>query len=219
MAWGMEHDFHSNSTYIKKAFNPTRASVDDTKKVYLTNEEIKKIIGLDLSKHAALDKIRNYFVVGCKTGLRFSDWHKVMTTDSTEKVIIVRTTKTNTDCVIPLSTALKSILNKYNGKMPNKPSLTSFDEKIKEICKLAGIDDDVRFENSKGGNKETLTKKKCELVSSHTARRSFATNQYKCGTEASIIMHMTGHKSKNNLRKCLKMNDQDKKDIASKLAV
>jgi integrase len=219
MSWGMEHDYHTNSTYTKKAFNPSRALVDDTKKVYLTNEEIEKIISLDLSKHTTLDRVRDYFIAGCKTGLRFSDWHKVMLpVDTNEKVIIVRTTKTNTDCVIPMSQVLKSILNKYNGKMPTKISLSSFDEKIKEICRMAGIDNDVTFETSKG-NKETLTKKKHELVSSHTARRSFATNMYKNNVEASTIMYVTGHKSESNLRKYLKMNEQDKKDIVSKLAV
>jgi integrase len=220
MAWGMEHDYHTNSTYTKKAFNPSRALTDDTKKVYLTNEEIEKIIVLDLSKHPSLDKVRDYFTIGCKTGLRFSDWHKVMLpTNNTEKVIIVRTTKTDTDCVIPISQVLKSILNKYDGKMPNKPSLTSFDEKIKEVCRIAGIDNDVNFETVKGGNKETVTKKKYELVSSHTARRSFATNMYKNNIETSTIMYITGHKSESNLRKYLKMNEQDKKDIVSKLAV
>lgn len=42
---------------------------------------------------------------------------------------------------------------------------------------------------------ETTYYEKWELVSSHTARRSAATNMYKAGIPTISIMKITGHKS------------------------
>ncbi len=41
--------------------------------IYLTLDEIQRIYSLDLSDRAGLDRVRDVFVIGCYTGLRFSD--------------------------------------------------------------------------------------------------------------------------------------------------
>lgn len=59
--------------------------------------------------------------------------------------------------------------------------------------KRAGITDMVYIERTRGGKVERLSVPRYELVSSHTARRSFATNTYLAGIPAARIMLMTAH--------------------------
>jgi integrase len=118
--------------------------------------------------------------------------------DTNAKTVIVNAQKTNTDCVIPISQTLQNTILKYGGKMPAKPSLTTFDAKIKHVCRLAGIE-------------------KYKLVSSHTARRSLATNLYLAKQPIGTIMSITGHGSEANLRKYLKMDAQDKRELVGQL--
>ena len=49
--------------------------------VYLPVDEIYRIYNLDLSDHPHLIAYLNYFVLGCLTGLRFSDFSEVMKDD------------------------------------------------------------------------------------------------------------------------------------------
>jgi len=53
----------------------------------------------------------------------------------------------------------------------------------------------VDAEYQKGGLKVTEAKKKHELVTTHTARRSFATNVFKSGYPAISLMKITGHRT------------------------
>jgi integrase len=50
----------------------------------------------------------------------------------------------------------------------------------------------------------------CDMLSSHTARRSFATNSYTAGIPISSIMTVTGHSSERNFRKYLGLQAQDR---------
>ncbi len=48
---------------------------------------------------------------------------------------------------------------------------------------------------TKEGSKVTVTNPKWHLISTHTARRSFATDEYLAGTPPLTIMAITGHKT------------------------
>jgi len=75
-----------------------------------------------------------------------------------------------------------------------KTNASVFNKKIKELCRLAGIDQVI-----KGNKMSSVTKRvafgmypKYELITSHTMRRSFATN-YFGKIETPILMEITGH--------------------------
>lgn len=53
----------------------------------------------------------------------------------------------------------------------------------------------VTVTSTKGGDKKSETFPKWSLISTHTARRSFATNEYLAGTPVVTIMAITGHKT------------------------
>jgi hypothetical protein len=54
---------------------------------------------------------------------------------------------------------------------------------------------------------------KWEMVSSHTGRRSFATNMFRDKVESRIIMRATGHATEKNFRKYLKLDNSDFIDV------
>ena len=64
-----------------------------------------------------------------------------------------------------------------------------FNETVRRICKNCCIDEPVTLK--KCGN--VITAPKYELVSSHTGRRSFATNLYLAGVTLEDIALMMGH--------------------------
>jgi integrase len=54
---------------------------EDVDAIYLTWHEIRKIYNLDLSNSPQLIDHRNLFVLGCMTGLRFSDFSSIQISD------------------------------------------------------------------------------------------------------------------------------------------
>ena len=70
------------------------------------------------------------------------------------------------------------LLKKYRFNLPHI-SGQKYNEYIKEVCELAGIDNIITVHTYKSGQAIKYEKQKFKLISSHTARRSFVTNLYK----------------------------------------
>jgi integrase len=62
---------------------------------------------------------------------------------------------------------------------------------------------------TKGGVRVIENYQKWELLSSHTARRSFATNEYLAGTPTITIMAITGHKTEKAFLKYIKLTPNE----------
>ena len=62
---------------------------------------------------------------------------------------------------------------------------------------------------TRGGKKITTAYEKWQLVSSHTGRRSFATNLYKSGFPSISIMNITGHKTEAAFLKYIKVTPEE----------
>lgn len=60
------------------------------------------------------------------------------------------------------------------------------------------------------------TFEKWQLVSTHTARRSFATNMYKLGIPSITIMKLTGHRTEKAFMKYIKLNEDEHAQIIQK---
>lgn len=59
---------------------------------------------------------------------------------------------------------------------------------------------------TKGGKRQTDSKPKYEMVKSHSARRSYCTNEVEAGTPIAIIMNNSGHSSEKSFWKYVKLN-------------
>jgi len=211
-----ERGFYDSLAHKSKRFRATQVQSDT---VYLTETEIEALHKLDLSNKPKLDRARDLFLVGCYTGLRFSDYTNIKPENITNGFIDMTTQKTLQPVVIPIHTRLNEIMAKYEGKYINSlpPAISNqkFNEYIKEVCKLVEVlNNEVENTASKTLNNATPAKlikrvPKYELVSSHTARRSFATNNYNKGVSANILMKITGHKTEKSFYKYIRVTPKE----------
>jgi len=177
--------------------------------VYLSMREINVIYNLDLSKFPHLINYRNDFVLGCLTGLRFSDFSEIMKDDVRKDMLYKKQNKSEHWVVIPLrDEALQILKNRFRD---NASSLTNaeFNRHIKTIGKLAGIKDLIKFSHKKNGKDVVETKPKYEWITSHTCRRSFCTNEFLAATPVELIMKISGHKSVKDFYKYIRITPEE----------
>ena len=168
---------------------------EEVDNVYLSTEELHAIETVEL-EHAYHDKVRDQFILLAWTGCRYSDLDKLADPKSIERGYFeLEQMKTGTKVCIPIFEPVKRIFQKYNGELPPVISNQKFNSFIKEICQMAGITEDTSITHTIAGRRIKEYFPKYELVSAHTARRSFATNMFESGAPALVIMQITGHKT------------------------
>lgn len=181
----------------------------ETEAVYLTDKEIQKLFNYDFSNDKKLESVRDLFVFGCSVGLRFSDYSTINPENiidlEGEKYIKVRTKKTGELVVIPCYPVVLKIFGKYSdspNRLPKTISNQKFNDYIKDACKAAGL-------TEKGRLLSEPEKELWECVSSHTCRRSFATNLYLENYPPMEIMKITGHRTEKQFLKYIKVSRLD----------
>jgi integrase len=205
-----EDGLHSNKVYTDKRFRLLTAPVDS---IYLTNEEIEKMRKLDLSKKPTYELVRDVFVLGTQTALRFSDFsrirhhHVVFHGDDMIKLKMYMK-KTDGIVEIPINSIVKEVLRKYDCNIPPVTEQV-FNRYIKTIGQWAGIDQHVEVIKHKGAKKEKYVVPKYELISTHTARRSAATNMVKSTGNLELVRRVTGHSTTKNLLKYIRLKEDE----------
>ncbi|MEP3838896.1 MAG: phage integrase SAM-like domain-containing protein [Algibacter sp.] len=204
-----------------KRIESTKPSNDNI--IYLTPSELEKIEKTELLSDA-LKNARKWLLLGCNIGQRVSDLLKIdksnfIILDGLEVIELIQQ-KTGKKVTIPVLGTTRKIL--ANG-LPYKISSQKFNKHIKEICKLAEIDELIKGKKLKvleKGKGNKLKRKiegvypKHELVGSHVCRRSFASNLYgKLPT--ALIMQITAHSTEKML---LNYIGKDSLDYAQQIA-
>ena len=82
-------------------------------------------------------------------------------------------------------------------------------EYLKDLGKEAKLTDSVEIIWTKGGERQREVLKKHDLITVHTARRSFATNGYLEGVPTISLMKITGHKTEKSFLKYIKISQED----------
>jgi integrase len=181
---------------------------EDVDKIYLTEVEIDKIYKLDLSQNPDLEKYRDLFVLGCYIGLRISDLSRIVTAHITNDEIRIKQKKTDRYTIIPLHPIAKEIVTKYNQSIPKGINSENFNKNIKLIGKLAGITEKIVITRKQGIKKSDIVFEKYELISSHTCRRSFCTNQYLRLIPSYLIMKISGHKTEKSFLRYIRIDEE-----------
>lgn len=166
-----------------------------TDEVALSFEEVNRLYEYDFSKNLRLEKVRDLFVFGCATGMRFSNYSKVRKSDVSKDKIIVQDQKNKLKRLeIPLNDFSQEILEKYDFQLP-RMSNQKFNEYIKEVFRIAGFTEIIKKTIRIGRDLVESFDPLYERVSSHTARRSFITIMKNQKIPDKVIMGFTGHKS------------------------
>jgi integrase len=189
--------------YRSRGFKVVNENADA---VYLSESELKQLADLDLSKNERLERVRDLFIVGCYTGLRFSDLTNLRPEYIRDGLIRIEQQKTADKVVIPCHKIVTAMLGKYKGALPRSISNQKMNDYLKEVCQLAGINSQESKAQTKGGKRITKISEKWQMVSTHTARRSFATNMYLLGIPALTIMQITGHRTEKAFMRYIKLD-------------
>ncbi|GAB3024532.1 hypothetical protein GCM10027051_31500 [Niabella terrae] len=143
--------------------------------------------------------IKDRFRIGYRTGLRFSEYSRLSEAHLKGQLINILTKKRNRQVVIPMHPEVQSIFDRWGGELPATPSIQWCNQILKKLAAKAGIRERVSVERKmEDGTVRLVQQPKFELVKTHTARRSFATNAYIAGIPARNIMLITGHKTEDS---------------------
>lgn len=181
----------------------------DTDKVYLTEEEIDKLFTMEgLNEKEKL--VRDLFIIGCETGMRFANFMNLKKDNYQSGNLVFYQIKSNglkAKIITPLSINHKTIVESYNYQLPNsKMSCIEFNKILRNLCQQAHIKDVILIQNITKTKTTEVGYQKFELVSSHTARRSFCTNKFLNGMPVPAIMKFSGHKTERSFFKYLKLD-------------
>lgn len=182
--------------------------------IYLTEDELSQLFNIDLSGNPRLCRVRDLFLVGCHTGLRFSDF-TVLKPGNFKKAadgreyIEMMTQKTGAKVTIPVKSEVREILTRNAYQIPKAISNQNFNEYLKEVGQLAGLTEPTMLTHFRNGKRIDQTCPKFELMTTHTARRSFATNAYKAGVPVKYIMTVTGHTTEREFYKYVRIRPDE----------
>lgn len=187
--------------------------------VFLTEDELDELWKLDLSKNKTLEVSRDIFLIGAWTALRIIDIVKLTKEHINEErgVIHFQPQKTNRQVSIPIHPVVIEILEKYDNVAP-KLAEPTVNENIKLACKkIKSLHKKVDRKEIKGNKQEMVEYKRYEKVTTHTGRRSFASNMYKRHIPIQQIMAITGHKKEADFFRYIGVtNDEHAQGLSAK---
>jgi integrase len=162
------------------------------KREFLSQEELSKLY----HSPTRYEEVKNAFVFGCFTGLRFVDLFNLKFTDIKEGRLIVKQQKTQEVISIMLNeTALEILKNQREKNKDNVFNITSYDywkKVVKKIIKDAGIE---------------------KNITGHCARHTFATLCITQGVDIFTTSKLLGHANVTTTQIYAKLIDK-KKDEA-----
>ena len=183
--------------------------------VYVTANEFEKIRKYDLMDNPRLDRVRDVFVFGSATGLRYGDLIRVGPEHIVNGFIEITTEKTTQRLSIPLNSIALSILEKYDNQIPYI-SNQKFNKYIKELAKLVKLKSKINKVYFKGNQPSEVSFEKHELISSHSMRKTFITLGKKYGMSTETIMKIVGHSSYDMTKK---YQDIDRASLEEEMSV
>ena len=196
----MAHDagISKNTEYQKKYFKKTS---EETDSMYLNEVEMELWSNVDLSNYEHLQAERDRFLIQYYFLLRFGDSlrfdQKNFYTRDGQLFMKMRSEKTKTETIVPVSTKALEILKKYDFDLPPTSNYEA-NWKLKEIGELAGIKEMIHLNG--------FNRPKYKFITTHTARRSGATNLYLQGAPDKIIMDLGGWKTVNTFRAYIRLS-------------
>ena len=225
-----EEGLHEVTGHKKSTFKKLDLDADN---IYLTVDDLLKIHKLEineefLNKHLpelrTTYKKRNIenlfhtqgrFLIGAFTALRVSDFSRIEELNIKDNFIRIRTDKNDYPVVIPIHWVVQEILDR-GFNLNEKITDVVINTYSKLLCKAAGIVEPVTLAKFENGKRTDITKPKYEWVSTHTARRSGATNMFIAGIPSISIMKITGHKTEKSFLKYIKITQEENAQLIAK---
>ncbi|MBQ0089931.1 MAG: hypothetical protein KBT27_11450 [Prevotellaceae bacterium] len=234
LSWASKHNCKISETY-----NVWKVDHYEKPKIALTPSMIAYIYSYDISQNAKklraeakamkvrnfsltmLERIRDQFVIECQLGQRYSDASRFDRTnfDASGTVFRITQQKTGGKAVVNLSkyaidkTIAFKLLRKYDYKSPAHGfDISNANKYLHLLCKCIGGDfsEIVGGENKISGTIHKEEYKVWQLITTHTARRTFIT-YWANSNDMSIVrlQKCTGHKDVRQISRYTIMSETD----------
>ena len=200
-----ERGFNKNLAY--KSFSWKHREPDV---LTLTKAELQAIAALNLADKPYLENARALFLVGCYTGLRFSDIAALGPEHVHGTTLRLTTQKTDDSLVIPLRPEAQILVQRMMANEVHPIKNQPLNRYVKELAQLAGVDrpiERIRYQGGKRLPSQAVPKHK--LLTTHTARRTFVTLALKDGMRDATVRKITGHKSLKSFSRYIEVAEQD----------
>ena len=198
--WAVKNEYVDKNPFINYTFK-TDIYGDP---IPLLPEEVDIIYRSDVPDNLKIAK--DMFCLQCYTGCRVGDFIELRKENVNEDILEYIANKTisekATTVYVPLIDRAIAIIDKYkceDGKLLpfiNVNGKDGYNKKIKKILESLKLNRNVVTINSISGKPEN--KKLYEVVSSHTARKTFINSNYKETQDPKLISKMTGHSENSN---------------------
>lgn len=186
---------------------PLKVITEDIDSIFLSEDELTQIYNFDFSNNSELESTRDWLIIGCYTGLRFSDFSRLKEHNFKADFIHAYQEKMKgSTVIIPIHPRVKAIVTKYKYNLP-EIDYNDFNSKLKELGKTLGLSSSVSIVHKKGTATEEIIYKKYELISTHICRRSFCTNLYIKGASTQTIMKISGHKTEKAFMRYIRIDN------------
>lgn len=209
MYWAAKRGVHTNMIFQDRDFKATRKREQNI--ITLTPEELKAFYHFDFSDNTTLERVRDLFCFATFTGQRWSDverFDREQIDGDIWKFKSFKSKKEITIFFVGFASPALDILKKYNFELPTI-SNQKFNDYMKEAARVAGIITPEKLIRSSGSREIVTEKPKCDLISSHTARRTCVSillnNEY---LPVTLVKQITGHTKLETLQKYIR-EDKD----------
>lgn len=197
---------HNNLIYKEREFKALKPRPGG--KVYLQLTEIEALERLDLSSMPGLDRERDRFLISYYLLMRYDDSTKIRADQVHGNNYVYTQGKTGAVCYVPISGKARKLMEKREYDFSGHSNVEA-NRKIKTLGSMAEITGIVQQGTQRGP--------KCQFLTTHTARRSAATNLFLQGAGLETIARLGGWKSNQTLKIYLRASGLEVAENARRL--
>ena len=220
LRWSFNNHYFDDNTF--ETFRP-KLKTSSKKVIFLTRAEQQKIKDCEIPETKNyLERVRDVLLFCCYSGLRYSDVYNLHRSDIKDGHIEITTIKTHDYLIIELNKHSRTILESYkdmhfeDDKALPVISNQKMNTYLKELGKLAGINDPVSQTYYIGNKRVEETCPKYELLTTHVGRRTFICNALSLGIPAQVVMKWTGHSDYKAMKPYIDIADDIKAESMNK---
>jgi|GEM_PF-4886560 len=196
---------------VKQDYLKFRHKRTDTERFFLTWEELMLLWRLEV-KSKAKRNVLDVFLFACFTGLRYSDIKALTPANLQNGNLRFTQQKTQGKTEIALNDYALEIVNRHQGNDTLLPvgSHQKTNLHIKELCRLAGIEQPTQRVLYQGSKRVATTAPKWAMISIHAARHTHATLSLQKGMDVLTISKNLGHRDINTTMIYVKLLDSQR---------
>lgn len=208
---GYKQKFHRN-----EEFRSFRRMSEVPETIALSSSELDALYAgegfTQMEKKAA-----DLFLIGTYSVARWEDYSRLSMNNINNGMLNYEQLKTGRTVIVPASPRLVSCMERNGGRAPAL-SQQKFNEAIKRACRKIGMTQIIHVSRSRGAFRVSSANERCEMVSSHTARRTGATLLYLSGVPIKRCMMITAHTTEANFMRYVRVSKEENARMLSSLA-